>query len=123
MRSIGSGTSRTCSEKSTSRSSARSSFRTASAFAPVRRMFWATVRSGTSAGSWKTGARPFRAACAGEPMRTTLPLIETAPRSAAITPVSTLTSVLLPAPFAPSSACTSPGATTRSAERSACTAP
>ena len=38
---------------------------------------------------------------------------------AAITPVSTLTSVLFPAPFAPSSACTSPGSTTRSAERSA----
>ena len=45
------------------------------------------------------------------------------PPSGRITPVSTLTSVLLPAPFAPSSACTSPGSTTSVADRSATTGP
>ena len=44
------------------------------------------------------------------------------PASDRITPESALTRVLFPAPLAPSSACTSPGAMTRSAERSATTA-
>ncbi len=91
---------------------------------PVRRRFWAIVRSGTSAGSWKTGASPSRAACAGEPIRTSLPVDRDRARGRRRSrPVSIFTSVLLPAPFAPSSACTSPGSTTRSAERSATTAP
>ena len=91
--------------------------------APVRRRFALTVRSGTSAGSWNTGASPIRAAPDGDFGRAGLPLTSIVPLSAAITPVRILTSVLLPAPFAPSSACTSPGSTTRSAERSATTGP
>ena len=51
------------------------------------------------------------------------PFISIVPPSGRITPVSTLTSVLLPAPFAPSRACTSPGSTTSVAERSATTGP
>ena len=51
------------------------------------------------------------------------PLTRIVPPSGRITPVSTLTSVLLPAPFAPSSACTSPGSTTSVADRSATTGP
>ena len=45
------------------------------------------------------------------------------PDSGAMTPVRIFTSVLLPAPLAPSSAWISPGSTTRSAERSATTGP
>ena len=81
------------------------------------------VRSGTSAGSWKTDASPLLVAAAGEAARTGLPPTETDPASALITPVSTLTSVLLPAPFAPSRACTSPGSITSVASRSATTGP
>ena len=66
IRSSGSGTSPACSSKSMSRSSSRRCRRTAPTGVPVRRRFCATVRSGTSAGSWKTGASPIRAACAGE---------------------------------------------------------
>ena len=50
-----------------------------------------------------------RAACAGEPMRSCFAVDATRAAVGRITPVSTLTSVLLPAPFAPSRACTSPG--------------
>ena len=89
----------------------------------VRRRFCATDRSGTSAGSWKTGASPTRAACAGEPIFGCLPAIVIVPLSARCTPVSALTSVLLPAPFAPRSACTSPGSTDSVALRKATTGP
>ena len=123
MRSSGSGTSTACSPKSISRSSSRSCRRTSATGVPVRRMFCAIVRSGTSAGSWKTGASPIRAACAGDETLLSLPLTRIVPPSGRITPVSTFTSVLLPAPFAPRSACTSPGSTTSVADRSATTGP
>ena len=89
----------------------------------MRRKFWAIVRSGTSAGSWKTGASPTRAALAGEPILSSFPLTAIVPPSGRITPVSSFTSVLLPAPFAPRSACTSPGSTTSVPEASATTGP
>ena len=123
MRSIGSGTSSACSAISTWRSSACSSRWTAWAETPVSRRFCPIVRSGTSAGSWKTGASPSLAAAAGEDTLTALPLTAIDPASGRITPVRSLTSVLLPAPLAPSSACTSPGSTTRVAEPNATTAP
>ncbi len=107
-------------EKSTSRSSARSSPRTAlgdrAGQAHVlrdRQVGHERRDPGTRARA--RCARPAPASRSGP----ALPLTATVPRSAAITPVSILTSVLLPAPFAPSSACTSPGSTTRSAERRA----
>ncbi len=123
IRCIGSGTSPARSEKSTSRFNSRRCPRTDEMLDRVRRRFCATVRSGTSAGSWKTGARPIRAACAGEDTRTVRPATTISPASALITPVRTLTSVLLPAPFAPSSAWISPGATSSSADVSATTGP
>ena len=65
IRSIGSGRSSTSSRRS-SRSPIDVRFvRTASTDVPVKRRFWATERSGTSAGSWNTGESPSRAACRG----------------------------------------------------------
>ena len=96
MRSSGSGTSPTNSPKSTSSSIASSSCRTALGSVPVRRRLAEMVRSGTSAGSWNTGARPMRAALAGERRRTSFPSTSTVPRSAWITPVRIFTSVLFP---------------------------
>ena len=66
---------------------------------------------------------PRRVALAGEPMRTVRPEIAIVPASGRTTPVSSLTRVDLPAPFAPSNAWISPGSTTSVAERSATTAP
>src|SRR3990172_4128942 len=123
MRSIGSGTLTACSVKSTSSSISRSLERTASIGTRVSRRFCAIVRSATSAGSWKTGASPILAAAAGEETRTEEPPTSIVPPSARITPVRILTRVLFPAPFAPSNACTSPGSTVRSADRSATTGP
>src|SRR5262245_15906140 len=121
--SSGSATSPARSEKSTSSSISRSRSRTAATLDRVRRRFWATVRSGTSAGSWKTGARPSFAASTGEPTRTRRPPTRISPSSGLTTPVRSFTSVLLPAPFAPSSAWTSPGSTARLADASATTGP
>ena len=74
IRSNGSGTSSACSVRSISRSSSCRRRRTASTDEPVRRRFCSIVRSGTSAGSWKTGASPMRAACAGEETRIASPV-------------------------------------------------
>ena len=72
---------------------------------------------GRAPGSWKTGASPIRAACAGERDARCLAVDRDRAAVRRITPVRSLTSVLLPAPFAPSSAWTSPGSTTSVAER------
>ena len=78
--------------------------------------FSATVRSGKRRGSWWTTAMPSARAWAGpriwigSPSRLMLPL------SGWWTPARILTSVLLPAPFSPTSAWTSPA--TRSSETS-----
>ena len=64
-----------------------------------------------------------RRAPSGEPIRMSLPLSWIVPESWRMTPVRIFTSVLLPAPLAPSSAWTSPGSTTRSADLSATTGP
>ncbi len=71
MRSVARGRSPTSSPMSMGSSSMRSSqLRTRPTSAPVRRRLWATVRSGTSAGSWNTGARPSRRAARGDETRT-----------------------------------------------------
>src|ERR1700679_1568938 len=66
---------------------------------------------------------PARGASAGDGKATVRPARAISPASAGNTPVMILTSVLLPAPFAPMSACASPARTSKSAERSALTAP
>ncbi len=81
------------------------------------------VRSGISAGSWNTVARPAAIASAGRRGDTSTPLTRIVPVSAANTPERILTSVLLPAPLAPSKAWISPGRTRRSTDRSATTEP
>ena len=123
IRSIGSGSSLVISVRSTLSSIRSSHSRVRPMSARVSRRFCATVRSGRSAGSWKTGAKPTRTARCGEPIRTASPLTSIVPASWRITPVRIFTSVLLPAPLAPSSACTSPDSTTRSADLSATTGP
>ena len=123
IRSIGSGRSSTSSRRSSRIPIPSRLVRTASMDVPVRRRFWATERSGTSAGSWNTGESPKRVALRGEPGRTVLPETLIVPASGRMTPDSALTRVLLPAPLAPSRAWTSPGAMERSAERRATTGP
>ena len=81
MRSVGSGTSWRGAPRSTAKSiSDEPAPHRAAASVRVRRRFWATVRSGTSAGSWKTGARPSRAASHGEPIRTCVAVDRDRPR-------------------------------------------
>ena len=124
MRRNGSGRSRTCSSRSSPPSSiAASCAFTAPMSAPDSRRFWATVRSGASAGSWKTGASPAAWASLGRRSSVGRPWITIAPASGRSTPVRILTIVDLPAPFAPSRACASPGSTVRSTARSATTGP
>ena len=123
MRSVGSGSSPVISVRSTVSSMRSSHSRVAAMSVRVRRRFCETVRSGSIAGSWKTGAKPTLRAPSGEPIRTGLPLTVIVPASWRMTPVRILTSVLLPAPLAPSSAWISPGSTTRSADLSATTGP
>ena len=124
MRRNGSGRSRTCSSRSSpSRPIAASSARTAPTSAPDKRRFWATVRSGASAGSWNTGASPAAWASLGRRSSVGRPCRAIIPASARRTPVRILTIVDLPAPLAPSRAWLSPGRTVRSTARRATTGP
>ena len=124
IRRNGNGRSRTCSSRSSpSRSIAASSARTAPMSAPDSRRFWATVRSGASAGSWNTGAIPATWASFGRRSSVGRPCKAIVPASARNTPVRILTIVDLPAPLAPRRAWLSPGRTLRSTARSATTAP
>src|SRR4051794_27037298 len=63
--------------------------------------------------------RPASWAAWGEEKATSRPSKSMRPESLAYTPVSTLISVDLPAPFCPISACTSPGATSKRTSRNA----
>ena len=76
-----------------------------------------------SDGSWYTETRPLRRASAGECEVRSRPRTTMRPLSGCTAPVRILTSVLLPAPLAPSRACTSPGRTAIDADSSATTAP
>ena len=89
----------------------------------VSTRFSATVRSGMIAGSWYTDTMPVRRASAGEWTARSWPRSRIVPPSGLTAPVRILTSVLLPAPFAPISAWISPGRTLSDASRSAVTAP
>src|SRR5580704_17369159 len=66
---------------------------------------------------------PASRAFDGELNTTFLPAISMDPSSCACTPLSILMSVDFPAPFSPSSACTSPGSTSKLTPRKARTPP
>ena len=90
--------------------------------APMK-TFSATVRSGKSVGSWKMIAMPAACDCAVVSKTTSSPSISTRPLSGRCTPARILTSVDLPAPFSPTSACASPRRSSIQPSTSACTAP
>src|SRR5579864_1698129 len=82
-------------------------------------MFCAIERCGTSENSWKITAMPSRFASAGDPIATGSPSKKNSPASARYAPNSTFISDDLPAPFSPSSMCTSPGYSCKSTSESA----
>src|SRR5450756_1432820 len=71
-------------------------------------MFSATERLPIRESSWKTVLTPARIASAGDAKLTGLPSRWSVPESGLTTPLITCVRVLLPAPFSPSSARTSP---------------
>ena len=82
-----------------------------------------TSRSPNRFSSCETTATPRRTASAVVANRTGSPSSRSSPESGAIAPATILTSVDLPAPFSPSSACTEPARTVKSAPASATTPP
>src|SRR5690242_1886030 len=64
---------------------------------------------------------PCASACFGDAILTGVPSISMVPLSAVTAPARILTSVDFPAPFSPTSACTSPARTSKSTPESACT--
>ena len=70
--------------------------------------FSATLRSGNRRGSWWTTAMPSARAWAGPAITVGSPSTRIVPVSGWWTPARILTRVLLPAPFSPTSAWTSP---------------
>src|SRR6185369_14262378 len=84
-------------------------------------MFSATDRFGSRWLSWWTALIPSSCAWIGDSGVTGFPSSSMLPASGAYTPVSTLISVDLPAPFWPMSACTSPARNVSSTPASACT--
>ena len=87
----------------------------------LKKMFSITVRSGISGSSWKTTPTPAASDAPGSRGANGSSRSRTSPLSARNTPDMTLTSVDLPAPFSPSSACTSPPRTSKLTSCSACT--
>ena len=85
--------------------------------------FSATVRSGNRRGSWWTTAMPSARAWAGPWMLIGSPSSRIVPLSGWWTPARILTSVLLPAPFSPTSAWTSPARRSSETSSSAWVAP
>ena len=124
MRSGSSLTPSSANSRSTSRRIVRRSMRRPlrSGCAPMK-TFSATVRSGKSVGSWKMIAMPAACDCAVVSKTTSSPSISTRPLSGRCTPARILTSVDLPAPFSPTSACASPRRSSMKPSTSACTAP
>src|SRR5215217_7896202 len=74
-----------------------------------RNTFWATLRSGIRLISWYMVLIPAACDSRGSAKETSWPLKRTWPSSGLYTPVITLIRVLLPAPFSPTRARTSPG--------------
>jgi hypothetical protein len=77
-------------------------------------MFSATVNGGTSRKCWWTIPIPAPIASLGDAKWTGLPYRLIAPSSGRYSPVRMFESVLLPAPFSPRRACTSPAAASKS---------
>ena len=84
-------------------------------------MFSATVMSGSSAGCWWTIAMPELLRDRRVESSSVRPSKTIAPPSGAVAPEATFISVDFPAPFSPSSACTSPGSTSNETSVSAAT--
>ena len=80
------------------------------------KMFWAMDRSGNSPGCWCMTATPACCASCGESKRTGRPSTTTEPVDGRKTPARSLTQVLLPAPFSPRRARTSPRRSPKLAE-------
>ena len=76
-------------------------------------MFSATVRSSRIDSRWYTTASPSPCEAAGDGCSMTSPPISIVPSSGRIEPAATAMSVDLPAPFSPTSACTSPSITSK----------
>ncbi len=88
-----------------------------------RKRFSATERCGASCDSWCTMAIPTEAASMGRRKFTARPSNSISPASRSIMPATIFIRVDLPAPFSPSSRCTSPACTARLPARSATTPP
>src|SRR5579875_834659 len=82
-------------------------------------MFCTAFRSGTKLNSWYIIPMPSRSASRGPPIVTSSPSISIVPESAGCAPARIFMSVDLPAPFSPTSACTSARSTSRSTPSSA----
>src|SRR5581483_4623298 len=88
-----------------------------------RKRFSATVSHGISVSSWKTVPTPSARASSGRRNSTSPPRTRSVPESGRSTPLRILIIVLLPAPFSPTSACTSPKSALNDASESARTPP
>ena len=86
-------------------------------------MLSATVRSGMSESSWNTQAMPAASASRGPPKPTGRPSRNRSPASGLSTPAMILISVLLPAPFSPSTAWIEPARPEKSTSLRAWTPP
>ena len=86
-------------------------------------MFSQTLRSPKRPGCWCITAMPAREASSGDQLSAGRPSIKTAPPSGWCTPARSLTQVLLPAPFSPRSASTSPATRSKVTSRIAITPP
>ncbi len=86
-------------------------------------MLSATDRSGSSDSSWNTQTIPAALAACGPDSTRGTPSIASVPLSGCTTPAMILISVLLPAPFSPSTAWIDPARVARSTPSSARTPP
>ena len=77
------------------------------------KMFSATLIARKRFSSWKTLAMPDDFACCGEEGRYSFPFRSILPEDAGWTPATILSSVLLPAPFAPTRPTTSPAGSSK----------
>ncbi len=103
--------------------SRRSEPRTSAPGSTPSRRFCATVSPGTSESSWNAVAIPSSAARAGVAIRASSPNTSRLPASGRTTPLTIFTSVDLPAPFSPISACASPSRISKLTPSSATVAP
>jgi hypothetical protein len=90
---------------------------------PAARRFSATVNDGKVPAPPGTCATPSAAISFGGAWVMSRPSRMTAPKSASVTPEIARSRVDLPAPLVPSSASTSPSATSRSMSNRTCTGP